>query len=121
MCKQALPFFMIYACLIIYASEVFSQFNCIKIQPRWVEDMKEDGIDVGRLQLHSLFIPGSHNAGAYNKFTSYTGENGFRTTSNLKPKPFRRHSVTAIQCKPGGGHLDATTLWHALPRSQGLH
>jgi len=50
------------------------KFNCIKIQPRWVEDMKEDGIDVGRLQLHSLFIPGSHNAGAYNKFTSYTDD-----------------------------------------------
>lgn len=57
---------------------MFAQFNCIKIQPRWVQDMKEDGIDVGRLPLHSLFIPGSHNAGAYNKFTSYTGENGFR-------------------------------------------
>ena len=56
---------------------MFSQFNCIKIQPRWVQDMKEDGIDVGTLQLHSLFIPGSHNAGAYNKFTSYTGEKWF--------------------------------------------
>ena len=46
--------------------------------------MKEDGIDVGRLQLHSLFIPGSHNAGAYNKFTSYTGEYGFQKMWNLK-------------------------------------
>ena len=48
------------------------QFNCIKIQPRWVQDMKEM---IGGIQLHSLLIPGSHNAGAYNKFTSYTGEN----------------------------------------------
>ena len=35
-------------------------------------------------------------------------------------RPFRWHSAPAIQCQPRGGHMDATTLWHALPRSQGL-
>jgi hypothetical protein len=44
--------------------------NCVKIQPGWMRDMKAE---IGSLQLHSLLIPGSHNAGAYNKFTSYTG------------------------------------------------
>ena len=69
------------------------QFNCIKIQPRWVQDMKEV---VGDLQLHSLLIPGSHNAGAYNKFTSYTGDNGVGDAKTFQQNPFRRHGAFAI-------------------------
>jgi len=45
--------------------------NCVKIQPAWMGEMADL---LGPLQLHSLFLPGSHNAGAYNKFTSYTDD-----------------------------------------------
>ena len=69
------------------------QFNCIKIQPRWVQDMKEV---VGDLQLHSLLIPGSHNAGAYNKFTSYSGDNVVGDAKTFEQNNFRRHGAFAL-------------------------
>jgi len=46
--------------------------NCVKIQPSWMEDMASV---LGPFQLHSMLLPGTHNAGAYNKFTQYTDDN----------------------------------------------
>ena len=60
--------------------------NCVKIQPAWMGEMADllgplqvpgaAAPETPGPQLHSLFLPGSHNAGAYNKFTSYTGAGG---------------------------------------------
>ena len=71
------------------------------------------------LQLHSLLIPGSHNAGAYNKFTSYTGRDGPRSQAKLSLFPPRRHGAAAVQRQPGRGHLDPAALWHPLPGPPG--
>ena len=46
--------------------------NCIKIQPVWMWEMKDH---IGSMPLHALMIPGTHNAGAYDKFTAYTDDN----------------------------------------------
>ena len=45
--------------------------NCIKTQPVWMWEMKEK---IGSIPLHALMIPGTHNAGAYNKFSSYSDD-----------------------------------------------
>ena len=45
--------------------------NCIKIQPVWMWEMKDH---IGSIPLHALMIPGTHNSGAYDKFTSYTDD-----------------------------------------------
>ena len=45
--------------------------NCIKTQPVWMWEMKEH---IGSIPLHALMIPGTHNAGAYNKFSSYSDD-----------------------------------------------
>ena len=36
--------------------------NCIRLRPTW---MYEDRHVIGDIPLHSLMIPGTHNAGAY--------------------------------------------------------
>ena len=45
--------------------------NCIKTQPTWMWEMKEH---IGSIPLHGLMIPGTHNSGAYDKFTSYSDD-----------------------------------------------
>eukprot|EP00092_Neocalanus_flemingeri_P011157 GFUD01012019.1.p1 GENE.GFUD01012019.1~~GFUD01012019.1.p1 ORF type:complete len:456 (-),score=118.95 GFUD01012019.1:61-1428(-) len=45
--------------------------NCVKTQPVWMWEMKEH---IGSIPLHALMIPGTHNAGAYDKFTAYTDD-----------------------------------------------
>ena len=36
--------------------------NCMRLRPNW---MYEDRHIIGDMPLHSLMIPGTHNAGAY--------------------------------------------------------
>ena len=45
--------------------------NCIKIQPVWMWEMRDD---IDSIPLHGLMIPGTHNSGAYDKFTAYTDD-----------------------------------------------
>lgn len=45
--------------------------NCIKTQPVWMWEMKEH---IGSIPLHALMIPGTHNSGAYDKFTAYSDD-----------------------------------------------
>ena len=45
--------------------------DCIKSQPVWMYEMKEY---IGSIPLHALMIPGTHNAGSWDKFESYTDD-----------------------------------------------
>ena len=46
--------------------------NCIKTQPTWMWEMKES---IGSIPLHAIMLPGTHNAGSYDKFESYADDN----------------------------------------------
>jgi len=54
------------------SSNVAQKTNCFRKYPRWMNQLKEE---IGNVPLHSLMIPGTHDAGAIREYDGHGSEN----------------------------------------------
>ena len=83
--------------------------NCVKTEPGWMWEMREY---IRSLPIHALMIPGTHNSGAYDRFTSYSDDTILMRYSVNQEEDIWTQLVMGVR------YLDIRVSYHSNTRTK---